>query len=493
MQTTAEQNAFDPPLWRSFWAVAGAITVFRIVILFISQAELGPDEAQYWYWSRELAYGYFSKPPVIAWAIAATTAIFGNEEWAVRLSAPLFHFGAAGFLYAIASNIYDKRIAFWTGLGWLTIPGVILSSFIIATDAPLLFFWSGALYFLFRILDAEKPAAIDFARLGAMIGLGLMSKYAMMYFIAALGAALMLRPVRDKFLTKSLMLTALVALVIFTPNIIWNLQNDFQTLSHTAANANWSNSLKPVNLATFVAEQFLVVGIIVFAALLAASFKLLRTLKNADNTAIILLVFAATPLVIVAMQAFISRAHANWAAAAYPTAMLLVTAFLFQSRKGWLAKTSVALHALILAAFSVAMTNFGLIDRLGLSNAVKDLRGWEAQTAAIVEQGPGYDAILVDDRYLISEMLYHQYQAAPQIFSIDPNAHISDHFEAFKAFDPKRHKRVLFVTTRDDSAHVDYRFHTIERVGGVEEDIGGGKTRRYGLFEISDYFGPGAD
>jgi 4-amino-4-deoxy-L-arabinose transferase-like glycosyltransferase len=493
MQTTAEQNAFDPPLWRSFWAFAGAITAIRIVILFISQAELGPDEAQYWYWSRDLAYGYFSKPPVIAWAIAATTAVFGNEEWAVRLSAPLFHFGAAGFLYALACNLYDRRIAFWTGLGWLTIPGVILSSFIIATDAPLLFCWSGALYFLFRILNDEKSATIDFARLGAMIGIGLMSKYAMMYFVAALAPALLLRPVRDKLLTKPLALTALVALVIFIPNVIWNFQNDFQTLSHTAANANWGASLKPLSLATFVAEQFLVFGVIIFSAILAAGYKLLRTPRRADYTAIILLIFAATPLVIVATQAFISRAHANWAAAAYPAAMLLATAFLFQAGKGWLAKASVAVHGFIFLAFSIAMANFGLIDRLGLSNAVKDLRGWEAQTAAIVEQGLDYDAILVDDRYLISEMLYHQYEAAGQIFAIDPNAHISNHFEAFKAFDPKLHKYTLFVTTRDDAAHVDYRFHSIERVGSVEADIGGGKARRYGLFAISDYFGPGAD
>lgn len=493
MQKTAEQNTFDPPLWRSFWVIAGLITLFRIGVLLLSQAELGPDEAQYWYWSRDLAYGYFSKPPLIAWAIAATTAVFGNEEWAVRLSAPLFHFGAAAFLYATACNLFGRRITFWAGLGWLTIPGVILSSFIIATDAPLLFFWSGALYFLFRILNAENTAPVDFARLGAMIGLGLMSKYAMMYFVAALCASLMLRSVRDKAFNKALILTALTALAVFVPNVIWNLQNDFQTLSHTAANANWGASLfKPLSLMTFIAEQFLVFGPIVFAALIYAGYKLLKARPH-DRTFLVLLIFAVTPLVIVAAQAFISRAHANWAAAAYPAAILLTTAYLFNSGKGWLAKTSVAVHSLALLAFSIAITNFSFVDRLGLSSILKDLRGWESQTASIVEQGQGYDAILVDDRYLISEMLYHQHRAAPRIFAIDPNANISDHFEAFKAFDPKLHKRVLFVTTREDAAHVDYRFGSIERLGAVEAALGDGEMRRYTLFSLDEYFRPGAD
>lgn len=492
MRASADANIFDPPRWRSFWAIAGALTLFRIVVLVFSQAELGPDEAQYWYWSRELDFGYFSKPPLIAWAIGATTALFGNDEWAVRLSAPFFHFGAACFLYLIARDVFDKRIAFWTGLAWLTLPGVILSSFIIATDAPLLFFWSGALYFLFRIVSAERPARRDFARLGFMIGLGLLSKYAMMYFIAATAMTMIYPPLRQKLLRKALLLTALIAFALFLPNVVWNLQHDFQTLSHTASNADWDDTLfSPLNLVEFLGEQFLVFGFIPFGALIAVSFREEKRLWRGDQ--ILLIIFALTPLFIVAAQAFISRAHANWAAAAYPAAILLVTAFLFRTGAAWLAKTSVAIHGIALFAFSAGVLNFALVDALGLSVAARDVRGWEAQTAEIVERGEGYDAILVDDRYLISEMLYHQYDAAPQIFALDPNASISSHFEAFKAFDPARHKHVLFATTRDDPAHVDYRFRSIEWLGPVEAPLGAARPRRYMLYALDDYFGPDAE
>ncbi len=46
------------------------ITLIRIYSLFISPIELSVDEAQYWHWSQNLDYGYFTKPPLIAWAIA---------------------------------------------------------------------------------------------------------------------------------------------------------------------------------------------------------------------------------------------------------------------------------------------------------------------------------------------------------------------------------------------------------------------------------------
>ena len=68
------------------------ITLIRIYSLFISPIELSVDEAQYWHWSQNLDYGYFTKPPLIAWAIALSTNIFGNEEWAVRLFSPIIHF-----------------------------------------------------------------------------------------------------------------------------------------------------------------------------------------------------------------------------------------------------------------------------------------------------------------------------------------------------------------------------------------------------------------
>src|ERR1700739_722054 len=70
-----------------------AITGLRLLWLALQPADLFPDEAQYWIWSQQLALGYYSKPPLVAWLIALTTGVLGDSEFAVRLAAPPLHAG----------------------------------------------------------------------------------------------------------------------------------------------------------------------------------------------------------------------------------------------------------------------------------------------------------------------------------------------------------------------------------------------------------------
>jgi hypothetical protein len=202
-----------------------------------------------------------------------------------------------------------------------------------------------------------------------------------------------------------------------------------------------------------------------------------------------LLVFALTPILIVSIQAFISRAHANWAAASYPAAVILVTAFLFQSRRDIIARANLGFHAVLAALLLILMTNFGLLEQIGAGRAVNELRGWAALSDQIAEKADGYDAVLFDDRSMIGEMLYYQRGKGFEIAALDPNNGVDHHYEAFLAFKPDEHKRSLFVSILGTDAHVNYRFRNVERVGVVEADIGEAR-RRYTLFEISDYYGP---
>ena len=119
------------------WALAAvvAITIARVVWLAVQPADLYPDEAQYWFWSLHPALGYYSKPPLVAWLIALTTGAFGDSEFAVRLSAPLLHAIAAGFVYAAAARLYDRRTGFWSALTYASLPGVSLSAFLISRRA----------------------------------------------------------------------------------------------------------------------------------------------------------------------------------------------------------------------------------------------------------------------------------------------------------------------------------------------------------------------
>src|SRR3954470_6012321 len=125
---------------RAALLLTAGLTLARIVAVFRTPLELYPDEAQYWLWSRTLDFGYYSKPPVIAWAIWATTALGGDSEPWVRLSAGLFQAGAALVVFFIGRRLPGPAVGLAAAALYALMPGVQLSALVAATDAPLLFF-----------------------------------------------------------------------------------------------------------------------------------------------------------------------------------------------------------------------------------------------------------------------------------------------------------------------------------------------------------------
>src|SRR5690606_42128196 len=114
-----------PPdrLWRTLLLLVLGLTVARLMVLFDSPLELYPDEAQYWLWSRTLDFGYFSKPPMVAWTIWATTQVGGDAEPWVRLASPFFHAGAALAAFAVGRQLYDTATGFLAGAFYMLMPG----------------------------------------------------------------------------------------------------------------------------------------------------------------------------------------------------------------------------------------------------------------------------------------------------------------------------------------------------------------------------------
>ena len=478
--------------------MAGALTLVRVAGLALSPLGLHPDEAQYWVWSRTLDWGYFSKPPLVAWTIAATTALFGNEPWAVRLGAPLLHLGAATALFALGKRLYGEAAGWWAGVSWLLIPGVWLSSALITTDALLLPLWSAALVATWRWTEtrAWRWALIT----GALIGLGVLAKYAMFFFpLCLLIAGAWIAPVRRVVLSPQLFGAGAVSALVIAPNVWWNATHDFETVAHTAANADWRGDLFNVaRLVDFLGDQFAIAGVLA-AALALALVRFARGRDALDERARFLLSFAAPPLLFMIGQALISRAHGNWAAVAYPAAIVLVAGVFAQSR---LLRWGNVAHAALFAVFMTlglapdAAYRAPLIGR-GIENGLKRMNAWE-ETADLVAglartaeaAGAPYSAILVDHRHMYCELAYHwrgardlpplrmyvlrgapgnQAEAtAPMTSQVDARVlvvHMSPRYEAFVAGD--------FA-----------RFRTISR---TEVPLGPRKTRALALSEASGF------
>src|SRR5262249_59644510 len=87
----------------SFWTAAlivFALAIVRLVALRFSTVDLFFDESQYWSWSREPALGYFSKPPLLAWLIAAAELLCGPSAACIRAPAPLMSLGVSPLAYS---------------------------------------------------------------------------------------------------------------------------------------------------------------------------------------------------------------------------------------------------------------------------------------------------------------------------------------------------------------------------------------------------------
>ena len=88
----------------SIGALAGAliaVLAVRIVALYYNATDLFFDEAQYWSWSLEPDFGYYSKPPLIAWLIRLATETCGSSEFCIRLPSPLLHAMTALAVFAV--------------------------------------------------------------------------------------------------------------------------------------------------------------------------------------------------------------------------------------------------------------------------------------------------------------------------------------------------------------------------------------------------------
>src|SRR2546423_4263856 len=96
--------------------LVGALTLIRLIGLKFSVVDLFYDESQYWAWSRELAFGYYSKPPLLAWIIALAEGVCGGTEACVRAPAPILYFGTSLLVYAVARTLYDERVAFFAAV-----------------------------------------------------------------------------------------------------------------------------------------------------------------------------------------------------------------------------------------------------------------------------------------------------------------------------------------------------------------------------------------
>ncbi|GGD96426.1 glycosyl transferase [Aureimonas endophytica] len=393
--------------WHAALWILVAIALLRVLALVLSPSELGFDEAQYWAWSRHLQFGYATKPPLIAWLIAGEAAVCGPAAPCVRLAAPLLHLGTAIVLSLVARRLYGGRTAFWTGLAYLLMPGVALSSMLMTTDALLLFFWSLALLVLVRHLD--RPALGTALAFGLVTGIGLYAKYAMIFLPVMIGVAAIALPELRRALRPRDILVALLAIaLLMAPNVWWNIGHGFATFTHTGEeNIGWSWSrLNARKGFEFFVTQFGVAGPIVFGAMLNALLFRARTDRPDSDR---LLLWLSWPIVLaITVQGFLAQANANWGATAYPAGVVLATALMVRHRRRLFLVANFVICGLLAAAM---LWTTGFADPASATGPFRQFRqlgGWSATAGEIaaLAKSRGAERLAVESRALTAGLVW---------------------------------------------------------------------------------------
>jgi 4-amino-4-deoxy-L-arabinose transferase-like glycosyltransferase len=473
------------------------IAILRLTALWANSTELFVDEAQYWSWSLTPAFGYFSKPPLIAWIIASSTSVCGHDELCVRLPSVLLHAATGFVVYLIGRKLYSASCGLIAALAYATMPGVSLSSGIISTDVPLLFAWALGLLAFVHLVRA--PTWMMAGLLGLAIGLGLNAKYAMAYFLLCTAICFIVVPEWRGLLKRPHLWVALaLGLLLIAPNIAWNAANSFATLSHTADNAKWSNSLgHPGKALEFVATQFGVMGPILFGALLVIVWRARRSFLAIPESDRLLLAFSVPVIALITTQAFISRAHANWAATAYVAAVILVTAVMMRDRAWIWLKSSLAINAAIAVMIAVATWQAGKFTLPGIGDPFARTLGNRA-LAHVVEDvvaqraaaGTPVRSVMVTDRESATALLYYARHLTTPVRVWRPRAAPANHFELTRPFvgGTGQEPALLLASTPEPRGILD-AFDDTENLGRRGIAAGSFTTRNIELFVVSGFKG----
>lgn len=220
----------NPPVSLNIrWRVAAAGIVCFVILLrfvYMSVAQLIPDEAYYWQYAQHMDLSFFDHPPMVAWLIWLGTAIAGQNEFGVRIGAFICGLIAMGYLYAFARNLYDKSTGMRSMLLLSILPFGFATGLVMTPDAPLIAAWAATLYYMERALLANQSRA--WIGTGIAFGLGILSKYTLgLLGIAALVFALLDSTARRWLLRPHPYLAACIALILFSPVIIWNMENNW--------------------------------------------------------------------------------------------------------------------------------------------------------------------------------------------------------------------------------------------------------------------------
>ena len=357
------------------WLLAVGLLAVRLAEqAFVGGYELAADEAQYWDWSRRLDLSYYTKGPGIAWAIAASTRLLGNAEWAVRLPSLLAWAGTVLVAAALAKRACGEaarratreRAAAFAAVFAVCCPVLFAVGQFATIDSPYLFFWAVSAGCVILALERARAGRIGagwWAAAGLAVGVSFLFKYtALLVLLGVVGASVMAiawpraATVRERVPPKRGMLIRcllgwgvmlLAVAVAGLPVGWWNHVHGWPTVAHLLGHLGMKggdlevpaeptgagSGYQPVWTLSYLGTQLAIAGPGLWLLFASMTKRLVQKRSPTQRLAAWTLWWLfVTPLVFYLVVTFFAEAEANWPIAGYATAVALAGAM---APRGW--------------------------------------------------------------------------------------------------------------------------------------------------------------
>ncbi len=534
---------WGPRLWK-LGAFGLGLFLYRLWVIRHSGISLFFDEAQYWDWSRHLAWGFFSKPPLIAGLIWLSTALFGNGVLGVKSLTIALYPAAALSMVGLARALWPTSSGVRSGMVsaalFMSLPMTGLLGLVASTDAPLILCWTLAAWALWR---AQVTNRLPYwAALGVVMGLGLMSKYTMAAFgITAVWAIWAIPGPRRGLLRAGPWLALAIAALCVAPNVMWNMEHGYPTLHHTAeitADSSREGGLGKALI--FLAGQLamlgpvtVVAGIWLWRAQLHARLSqsaqgsgpigastiwrssIQSTLagdelnKGLPKQSALYLASVSSyrylwalslPLQLIAIaQAIHADAHVNWAAPTMVGFTLLIGSRLSQPLVSmsslrpnrWLTVTLAT--NLLLASAVLHLKDIRGEQLPSRLDVMVRMRGWEEAFAKLT---PALNdpivrglPVLTDSRLLVTQAAYNLRDQQVQTLIWNPKGTANNHYEMTRSLPNKVGQDVLLITDDANPKEILNRFAIIKELQQSHVATGPDRSLDLHLFFLRGFLG----
>lgn len=228
-------------------SLIGLATLIRCIIA--CSIGLGNDEVYYVTYAQHLQWNYFDHPPLVALLIRLTTFNLAiTNDFFIRLGPILLAVANTWLIYQIGKKIKNESAGFIATLLYsASIYTSIIAGVFIIPDAPQLFFWILSLYFLVNLIadeNSKTKSNLYLILFGLCTGLCVMSKVHGIFLWFGFGLYILIY--NRKLLSNSyLYLSVLLTLLVISPILFWNIENDFITYTFHSNRVSINRGINP--------------------------------------------------------------------------------------------------------------------------------------------------------------------------------------------------------------------------------------------------------